>query len=312
MPLGSGLVSAIIPAFNAEKYVADAIESVLAQSYAPIECIVVDDGSADGTAEVVRGFGERVTLIQQANNGVASARNRGAEAASGDYLAFLDADDRWLPERVEAQLDALSRAPGSGAIVCATTVVDESLRPVGTVVQDPGVAVEDLLLGRALLVSTGSNLLIRRQCFEDLGGWDPHPRLLGSEDWVMTFRLVRRGQLTSIPEPLVEYRVHDSNLSATAERLERGMLQAYEQVFRAGDTTPGLRALRRRAYANLHRMIAGAYFAEGRRLQFAKHALASVATHPSTLRYFLATPLRHRHQSSQPQDPFAMARSANR
>jgi len=110
----------------------------------------------------------------------------------------------------------------------------------------------------------------------------------------------------------VEYRVHDSNLSATAERLERGMLQAYEQVFRAGDTTPGLRALRRRAYANLHRMIAGAYFAEGRRLQFAKHALASVATHPSTLRYFLATPLRHRHQSSQPQDPFAMARSANR
>jgi hypothetical protein len=128
----------------------------------------------------------------------------------------------------------------------------------------------------------------------------------------MTFELVRRGRLTSISEPLVEYRVHGSNMSASAVRLERDMLQAYGQIFRNGETEPELQSLRRRAYANLHRMIAGAYFVERRPLRFAKHAVASIANHPSSLRYFLSTPLRRRRDASQGQDAFAMARSAKR
>jgi glycosyltransferase involved in cell wall biosynthesis len=305
----TGMVSVIIPAFNAEAYVADAIETVLAQTYEPIECIVVDDGSTDGTAAAVRAFGAKVTLIQQPNAGIAGARNSGAASASGEYLAFLDADDRWLPERVRAGLEALARTADAGAVVCGTQVVDESLRPIGTIVQDPGVTIEDLLLCRATLVSTSSNLLIRRPCFDDVGGWDS--RLPGSEDWAMTFSLVQRGQLVSVPELLVEYRVHGSNMSANAERLERDMLQAYGQIFRNGEAPQRLRPLRRRAYANLHRMIAGAYFVERRPVRFTKHALASIAAHPSTLGYFLRTPLRRRGRAPA-QDAFAMARSAKR
>jgi hypothetical protein len=128
----------------------------------------------------------------------------------------------------------------------------------------------------------------------------------------MTFGLVRRGQLISIADLLVEYRVHGSNMSANAARLERDMLQAYGQIFDPADRLQAPSALRRRAYANLHRMIAGAYFIERRPLRFAKHALASIAMHPSTLRYFLGTPLRRRSEVSRPQDPFAMARSAKR
>jgi glycosyltransferase involved in cell wall biosynthesis len=305
----TGMVSAIIPAFNAETYVADAIESVLGQTYQPIECIVVDDGSTDGTAAAVRAFGARVTLIQQPNAGIAGARNRGAASASGEYLAFLDADDRWLPERVRAGLDALARAPEAGAVVCGTQVVDDSLRAIGTIVQDPGVTVENLLLCQATLVSTSSNLLIRRPCFDSAGGWDS--RLPGSEDWAMTYSLVRGRQLVSIPELLVEYRVHGRNMSANAERLQRDMLQAYGQIFRSSEAAQELRPLRRRAYANLHRMIAGAYFVERRPIRFMKHALASMAAHPSTLGYFLRTPLRRRGRAPA-QDAFAMARSAKR
>jgi glycosyltransferase involved in cell wall biosynthesis len=309
MRLQTDMVSAIIPAFNAEAYVADAIESVLAQTYQPIECIVVDDGSSDRTAAVVQSFSPKVRLLQQQNAGPSEARNRGAAAARGEYLAFLDSDDRWLPERVQAQIAALRRMPAIAAVVCGTKVVDERLRPIGAIVQDPTLTADDLLLCRGVMVSTGSNLLIRGQYFEELGGFDT--RLRGSEDWALTLSLVGRGQLTSIPDPLVEYRVHGSNTSASAERLERDMLQAYGQIFRDPSIPSEWRVLRRRAYANLHRMIAGAYFAERRPVQFAKHAIASIATHPSTLGYFLSTPLRRR-GASRVQDPFGMARSANR
>jgi glycosyltransferase involved in cell wall biosynthesis len=300
-------VSAIIPAFNAEKYLSDAIESVLAQTYAQIECIVVDDGSADATADTARRFGKSVTLVQQANAGISGARNRGAASASGEYLAFLDADDRWLPERVQAQIEALAHEPGKDAVVCATRVVDDALRSLGTIVQDPQITVEDVLLWRALVVSTSSNLLIRRQCFDAVGGWDS--QLPGSEDWAMTFNLVRRGRLMSIPDALVEYRVHGSNMSTSAERLERDMLKAYGLIFENGEGSDDLRPLRRRAYANLHRVIAGAYFVEGRRRPFARHLAASLAAHPSALGYVLSTPLRRR-RNAPALDAFGMARSA--
>src|SRR3954451_23081406 len=103
----SVLVTAVIPAYNAEKFIADAIESVLAQTYEPIECIVVDDGSTDGTADVVRRYEPPVRLVQQANQKVSKARNYGAELSAGELLGFLDADDLWRAERVERQWEAI-------------------------------------------------------------------------------------------------------------------------------------------------------------------------------------------------------------
>src|SRR5690242_17155890 len=109
------LVSAIIPAHNCERFLADAIDSALGQTYAEVECVVVDDGSTDGTADVASAYGNRVRLIRQEQRGVSAARNRGAAEAKGNLLAFLDADDRWLPERVERQLQALHDGKGREA-----------------------------------------------------------------------------------------------------------------------------------------------------------------------------------------------------
>ena len=286
----SPLVSAVIPAYNAAAYVREAIKSVLRQSYAPIECLVVDDGSTDETAAIVAAYGDRVRVLPQENRGVSVARNRGAREAAGDLLAFLDADDRWLPERMERQMQVLQDRPEIEAVVCATEVVDRELEPVGVVRQDPSIDLHDLLLCRASVVSVSSNLLVRREAFEAVGGFDE--RLSTSADWAMTFRLLQRGRLASLEDTLVQYRVHGSNMSRTVEVFERDMLRAFDGLLGDPAAEPELRPLRRRAYANLHRMIAGSYFVERRFVPFARHAVRSVWLHPSTLPYFLAMPVR--------------------
>jgi glycosyltransferase involved in cell wall biosynthesis len=284
------LVSAVIPAYDAAAYVGQAIESVLSQTYAPIECLVVDDGSTDGTAEVAAGFGERVKVLSQENRGVAVARNRGAREAKGALLAFLDADDRWLPDRVERQVGVLADRPEMEAVVCATRVVDRTLLPLGLIRQARGLSPRDLLLCRAEVVSVSSNLLIKRASYQELGGFDE--RLSTSADWALLYRLVERQRLEALPEALVEYRRHEANMSASIERFERDMLMAFEAVFADPETSTDVWPLRRRAFANLHRMIAGSYFVEGRVGPFARHAARSIVSHPSTLPYFFAMPFR--------------------
>ncbi|MHC5098093.1 MAG: glycosyltransferase family 2 protein, partial [Planctomycetota bacterium] len=104
-------ISVVIPAYNAEKHIARAIESVLAQTRPADEVIVIDDGSSDGTGDVVRSFGDKVIFIQQENAGASVARNAGIEAATSDWIAFLDADDEWLPNKIELQIAQLKRNP---------------------------------------------------------------------------------------------------------------------------------------------------------------------------------------------------------
>jgi glycosyltransferase involved in cell wall biosynthesis len=284
------LVSAVIPAYQAAAYVRDAVESVLQQTYRPLECIVVDDGSTDATPQVADDFGDEVRLVRQENRGVSAARNRGVREARGEFLAFLDADDCWLPARIEQQMEVFERRPKLEAVVCATQVVDAGLKPHGTIRQDPAIRVEDLLLCRASVVSASSNLLVRRGALEAIGGWDE--ALSTSADWAMTFRLLQRGRLATIAEPLVQYRRHRGNMSLSVAAFERDMLAAFEGVLDGPNAERSLARLRRRAYANLHRMIAGSYFVDRQWGEFARNAARSIAFHPSTLPYFLGMPLR--------------------
>jgi glycosyltransferase involved in cell wall biosynthesis len=305
-------VSAVIPAFNSEHLLATAIDSVLAQTYAPTECIVVDDGSTDATADVARAYGPSVRLVQRENRGAAAARNTGAALAQGELLAFLDADDRWLPDRLLRQLQAMDRLD-VGAVMCATEVVDSDLRHLGVIRQSPRLTIDEILLCRSPLVSTGSNLLIRRDCFEAVGGFEETlPSKAGAEDWLMIFRLVERAKLETIPDVLVQYRVHGANMSATAGRLEVDMLEAFARIYSSDRLEPAVKRHRRRAYANLHRMLAGSYYVEGRFLKFGRHAAKSIAWHPSTLGYFLATPLRRCQRGSQSPDPHVLTNAGKR
>ncbi|MFZ9011987.1 MAG: glycosyltransferase family 2 protein, partial [Anaerohalosphaeraceae bacterium] len=104
-------ISVVIPAYNAEKHIGRAIDSVLAQTRPADEVIVIDDGSSDATAEVVRSYGDKIMFIHQENAGASVARNTGIKAATSDWIAFLDADDEWLPNKLQLQVSQLKRNP---------------------------------------------------------------------------------------------------------------------------------------------------------------------------------------------------------
>ena len=123
-------VSAIIPTYNYARYVAAAIKSVLAQSFKDLEIVVVDDGSTDETTETLRPFAERIRYIPQVHRGLAAARNVGIRVARGRYLAFLDSDDFWLPDKVSMQVARLDAEPAVGVVYCEAVLFDEASQTV--------------------------------------------------------------------------------------------------------------------------------------------------------------------------------------
>jgi glycosyltransferase involved in cell wall biosynthesis len=255
-------VSAVIPVYNGERFVADAIRSVLGQSAAVLECIVVDDGSTDATRSVVESFGSSVRYEHQENAGVSRARNRGVELASGELVAFLDHDDVWLPRKLSSQLEALD-ASGATMVLCGMVVVDANGQVIG---HKRLRAQGDLLIGLLTFdgtesVSCSSAGLITRDAFRDLGGFDPN--LGTSADLDLLIRVLLTGSVQCVSDELVRYRVHGSNMSNNVGATERDMIQLLGKVF-ADPQLPGrIRATRRRAYAGVYRMLSGSYWGSG-------------------------------------------------
>ena len=212
-------VSVIIPAYNAEHFIADTIQSALDQTYRDHEIIVVDDGSRDGTVARAAAFGERVRLHQQRNGGVARARNTGVSLARGEWIAFLDADDLWLPSKLERQL-ASSTAP--------MTFTDRynfgdrgDLPEVQSRCQPMiGGDIFELLLGGNFITTT--SVLIRREIFERYGGFDV--TFNGTEDWDLWLRVAEHHEIGFCPEPLTRYRLHGGGISRNFARMNRERL----------------------------------------------------------------------------------------
>jgi glycosyltransferase involved in cell wall biosynthesis len=283
------LVSAIIPAFNGANRLAEAIQSVLDQSYPRVECIVVDDGSTDGSPEIAAGFGSKVRLIRQDNAGAAAARNRGAVEARGTLFAFLDQDDRWRPSRLERQLDTMAREHADAAL-CANVVLGDRA-PQGRLVSmdPPEPTLESLLLWRGTVVSPGSSLLIRRGPFEEIGGFETATPM--TCDWVLLTRLVGgRARLVYVDEPLVEYRWHSDNTTRDIAALERDLRRAYGMILaREG---PRLRVSRRRAYGGMHRCLAAASTRLGHQARALAHGLRAGLYDPRSVRDVLGSRIR--------------------
>ncbi len=204
------LVTVIIPAYNRAGTIARSIDSVLAQTYRPMEVIVVDDGSTDQTVEVIQSYGEQVTLVRQANGGPSSARNSGAACAKGEIIAFLDSDDTWKPEKLERQVPLMIRG-GSGVpcCICNAALISEdgtsrtSFEVSGV---ETGIS-EGYWLNPAPIIATRFVLFnqvvsIRREAFESIGGFNESMRLL--EDHDLAFRLSLLGPWAFVGEPLVE------------------------------------------------------------------------------------------------------------
>jgi glycosyltransferase involved in cell wall biosynthesis len=192
------LVSAILPAFNAERYLREAIDSVLAQRHYPIEVIVVDDGSTDGTRALAEGFGPPVRAICQHNTGPGGARNRGVEAARGAWLAFLDADDLWLPRKIERQLAALADEPEETAVFGRVQAFTER----------DGMVTE---IGAASSGSAAGAMMIGRSAFDRVGAFRTDLCVGEFVDWYL--RASATGiRMKTLPEVMLRRRIHGENL----------------------------------------------------------------------------------------------------
>lgn len=238
----------MIPAYNAERFVRDAVASALGQEPRPHEVLVVDDGSTDRTVEVLAEFGEAIRLVQQGRSGVAGARNRGIEESTGEYLAFLDADDLWLQGKLAAQLDIVCSS-GASLVGCGYLVTDAELRPRYSV---PGRSLPDWVRDAAMLDDWGLALpitaLVAREVIEFAGGFSPD--LSTSADLEFALRVVATKPTACVETPLAVYRTHSGQMHHDLQRLEHDMLLLYERLDRGTLSAPWFDV--RRAHANLH------------------------------------------------------------
>jgi glycosyltransferase involved in cell wall biosynthesis len=203
------LISCIVPVFNGERYLQEALDSILAQTYQPLELIVVDDGSTDGTATLAAGYGERIRYLWQANAGEASARNRGLSAAQGEFIAFLDADDLWHPEKLTRQVARFHERP---ELDLSFTWFQNFWVPE---LAEEAKLYQKRVLAQPVSAYGISTFVTRRSAFTKFGNFstEEHPAATGMM-WFL--RAAERGAVIEIwPETLTYRRLHATNLSRT-------------------------------------------------------------------------------------------------
>ncbi len=202
------LISCIVPVWNRERFVAETLDSILAQTYRPIEVIVVDDGSTDGTPQVLAGYGDRITTLRQENAGPGPARNTGIRAARGEFLAFLDSDDLWLPEKLAIQHARFEAHPELEA--CVTRLQN---------FWEPELAEEERRheghrLARPIAAWNSQTLLARRAAFDRVGPYDPSVEAGWDLRWFSRARELGL-RMEMLPDVLVRRRLHAGNISRT-------------------------------------------------------------------------------------------------
>lgn len=279
-------ISVVIPTYNSASIIGEAIESVLSQSLPPDEVIVVDDGSTDDTAAVCRRFARRVRYLRQENARASSARNNGIASSRGGWLAFLDADDLWEPDKLELQFAALRQHPE--ADFCVTSVLAwsasrQAYEPCswqGSL--DPLVMRRELLV-RNILTGLCSSLLVRREALADVGGFAAGK---GSEDRRLALDLLERHRGVLVDLSLVRQRPGPAHWT-DPERQRAEMLRLiddYDDLFAKLD--PGGR-WRRRAIARTHERTGMHYLENGDRRSAARDLIRAAWHWP-----FMANPWR--------------------
>ena len=231
MSFEAPLVSVVVPAFNAERTLAETLRSVLSQTYRSIEVLVVDDGSTDGTADIARSLAAgdpRLTLISKENGGCASARNLGISRARGAFVAPIDADDLWHPTKLEKQVSAALAAPEPpGFVYCFFRPIDADAnlaRPVAPYACRDRVLIHHL---HENFVGNGSGPLLSRAAALEVGGYDERLGRLGAigcEDLLLQLQIARRYPVEVVPEFLVGYRTGTGGMSTD----RRGMYRSWQ------------------------------------------------------------------------------------
>lgn len=246
---GGPLVSVVVPAFNAARTILETLHSVSQQSYRNLEVTVVNDGSTDETADIVRNYSRadpRVRMLSKPNGGVASARNEGIKASRSEFIAFIDADDLWHPTKIAKQLNVLlAGGPDMALVYSPFRLIDAD----GKVLASPHkYGVNGWVLYRHFysnIVGNGSALLIRKRVLKEFGGFDTWLRREGAEgceDLLLQLRIAAHYRFGEVSEYLVGYRRLEDNMSSNTEQMIRSGILAVNQAFSEFRHIPGLSA----------------------------------------------------------------------
>ncbi len=248
-------VSVIIPAYNKAEYTCRTIDSVLAQTYPNIEIIVIDDGSRDATAQVMVQYGNRINFVQKINGGACSARNEGIRRAKGDYVALLDCDDLWCPEKVQKSVDYLEKNPTFGFVYTAAYFINEKDETVGR--YDHPCSSEGWISSRLILHNfiCNSTIVVKKEVLNKAGFYDE--TIFTPADWDMWLRLSEIAQAGYIREPLLKYRITDNYTFNRLEQARREELYVLEKFFKTHQNNG---ALKSRAFSNFHMRFAQCAF----------------------------------------------------
>lgn len=256
-------VSVIIPSYNSASYLAEAIQSVLDQTFSDFEIIIIDDGSTDHTPETVREFSDsRIHYIWQANKGISGARNTGIRAAQGTYVAFLDADDWFLPQKLARQIQFLEAHPEIGCVAGGWIETDARGQPRQTVEpwrHFPGLDLVNCVKTVPLIPSA---IMIRRSWLEKIGLFDESMRWV--EDYDLWLRLLMEGcRFSWLPHIVCRYRIHDKGISYNWQPMRDGHLTALDKLYGRPDLPPEILGLRSQAYAMAHAFAAARAYGAG-------------------------------------------------
>lgn len=224
-------VSVIIPNYNYAQYVGQAIESVLNQTYKNIEIIVVNNGSTDNSLEILQRYGNRIYLVDQENLGQSGARKSGLAKATGDFIAFLDADDIWEPTKIEKQIllfstkteliyCGIARFSEIDQMLISTHLPQYKGSCASAFISQPGVSI---------VLSGESTAIFTRELLEKVGGFDPN--LNSAAGWDFFRRCSKFTEFDFVPEALTKYRIHSSNMSNSSMKTIPDIRNAYKKMF---------------------------------------------------------------------------------
>ena len=254
------LISVIIPVYNGEKTIKQTIKSVLKQTFSDFELIVINDGSQDSTLEIVSSIQDhRLKIFSYLNAGLATSRNRGFSHSSGEFIAFLDADDLWTQDKLEKQLAALQANPQAAVAYSWTDYIDESnqlLRRGSHITLNGSDVYPKLLVIN--FIENGSNPLIHREALTQVGDFDPSVNIVA--DWDMWLRLAARYPFVAVPSPQILYRQPVNSMSSNISQQEVEGLQVIERSF--NEAPKSLQYLKPYSIANfykylIHKALAG-------------------------------------------------------
>lgn len=266
------LISIIIPAYNSSRFIEGTILSVLNQSYKAFELLIVDDGSTDNQKEIVQRMAEhdnRIQYFYQQNQGVSAARNFGFKKSTGEYVAFLDSDDIWLPDNLRLKIKKFETG-NYGLVHSDAIIIDENSCDTEDKLQGAeGMILEEMLAWEGTRIPGPSSVLVKRSVIDQVGLFDENLSTSADQDFFL--RIAARFEIGRVPEVTWKYRVHKGNMHSNISLMERDVLYVYQKAYnnKLFKTEP----FARRCFAKMYLVLAASWAGDGKNLKRAAYFL---------------------------------------